>query len=738
MMRAFRLLVVLSMLLVPCAASAQSSGGTVEVPLTIDYATLSEAMRQQVYSPNGRAVLWQGLGDCEYFYAEHPILSRKDRLVQIETEGHLSIGLKVSGKCVSPIAWSGIVQAESAPYVSGHKLRLQISDLNLLNAQHEKTLIAGKGFDLVKRYFIPRLETFEFDLNPATDQLKRLAIAASPPDVAQRVSATLATLRVLPEIAVLDDGIRARIQLTMPPMPTAGPAPSESVRLTPQELAAFETQLDQWDAFLVFAVKELGGANNDQQFRDDLLGLLLDSRARLVEALDNPQSGGPDPVRLLFLEVWHQLGEIVRAAARRGTLGDRSLQFLEFISAGDALFALDQAAPALGMRVSADDLRRLAHIMAPQSTADPLAFSFAEDPGLQKLFGVRQPLESEGPLDASPVEVPPPAAGPSASTSPSATATAPPSSAPTASPTPAPSSSTTAAAAPPGTPTSSAAPSVASTAAARPTADRTRTAPASPTLAAPTSTALPDSTISPAPSPTPAAAANLEFLLRFLSPSNAYGAESGAGEKPPIARQLQELGKKLKRAVVDEHNAQQYRADMERLIELSGLNEYSSEAVDSRYRATYLALVKAVAWQESCWRQFIRRNRRIVYLESSTHDLGLMQVNRYVWRGFYSVPRLEWDILYNSSAGMEILARLMQGTEKKPGAMTSGHPEELARSVYAAYNGGPTSYRRWRGHESPDSRHVDRSFWLKYQAVTKGQRIDILTCAAQWGGTTGH
>ena len=31
---------------------------------------------------------------------------------------------------------------------------------------------------------------------------------------------------------------------------------------------AFETQLDQWDAFLVFAVKQLGGVNKDQQFRD--------------------------------------------------------------------------------------------------------------------------------------------------------------------------------------------------------------------------------------------------------------------------------------------------------------------------------------------------------------------------------------------------------------------------------------------------------------------------------------
>ena len=58
--------------------------------------------------------------------------------------------------------------------------------------------------------------------------------------------------------------------------------------------------------------------------------------------------------------------DVVRTAAARGQLGDRALEFLSFVSAGDALMAFDQAAPALGARISAADLRRLARIMAPQ------------------------------------------------------------------------------------------------------------------------------------------------------------------------------------------------------------------------------------------------------------------------------------------------------------------------------------------------------------------------------------
>ena len=144
-------------------------------------------------------------------------------------------------------------------------------------------------------------------------------------------------------------------------------------------------------------------------------------------------------------------------------------------------------------------------------------------------------------------------------------------------------------------------------------------------------------------------------------------------------------------------------------------------------------MVKSTAWQESCWRQFVLDGNRVTYLESSTHDIGLMQVNKYVWRGFYNIDRLEWDVLYNASAGMEILARLLDSIELKRGAFSPQNPDELARSIYAAYNGGPGSYRRWRTHERKVLRAIDNSFWEKYQAVLHGHQIDILSCAEDWG-----
>src|SRR5262249_49517405 len=102
----------------------------------------------------------------------------------------------------------------------------------------------------------------------------------------------------------------------------------------------------------------------------------------------------------------------------------------------------------------------------------------------------------------------------------------------------------------------------------------------------------------------------------------------------------------------------------------------------------------------------------------------------YVWRGFYSLPRLRWDIIYNLTAGSQILQRFLAGSLNH---IRSHDPAVLARSAYAAYNGGPDAYARWREpHEQRNLREIDQAFWLKYRAVDAGQTIDVHSCASQW------
>src|SRR5262249_41618138 len=142
-----------------------------------------------------------------------------------------------------------------------------------------------------------------------------------------------------------------------------------------------------------------------------------------------------------------------------------------------------------------------------------------------------------------------------------------------------------------------------------------------------------------------------------------------------------------------------------------------------RFAGLYGHLTKAVAWQESCWRQFVRKGGKVTFLLSSTGDVGLMQVNRRVWRGFFDLRRLEWDVAYTAGAGAEILAQLLS----RVGAREGGERlDDAARATYSAYNGGPGAARRFRdAHASRTARAIDRAFWEKYQAMAAGSALDF-------------
>ena len=660
----------------------------VRIPLTIDYIALREALKRNLFTaPGGRAQLWNGIDDCQFLYAENPEFSRATAggpaTVKLETADSLGLGVSMGSQCLNAIQWSGIVEALGVPYIApGLQLKFHFTDLNLYDSAHQKTQLASQGFDLIKSYLIPQLDDFSYDLKPAVQQLGAMVSDSIAPEAAGRVHAAIASLAAEPNIDALDDGIRVTLVMTIPdvPTPTAIPGAAASPSPTPAELKAFQDTLDQWDAFLVFSIKQLGDAVGDQPFRDQLLQILLDSRYRLVQALNNPPAAaGPDPVRILFLDEWRQLHDAVRAAARRGMLGAHALEFMSFISAGDALFALDQAAPALGMRISAADLRRLAHIMAPGAPGDPLQFNYREDRDLKKLFAVPEPPASRHPIQEE--DVPPSAPGASPS----------------------------------------------SGGASTPAAD-----------------ASPGRSI-PLPSPGPGASRRasrqiarlaplLLRMLSVLSPREAAAAQQDKDDEPAMLPRLQDVADRLYRLVVTEDNAQTYRRDMGLLLDLSAERQLGESAVDPGDSPTYMTLVRSAAWQESCWRQFVMAQAGIRWLESATGDIGLMQVNKHVWRGFYDIDRLKWDVLYNAGAGCEILARMMRYASAQPKfdpVPVAGH---LARSAYAAYNGGPGACNRWRRRREPPAlKQIDSSFWDKYRAVQDGTPIDILSCARDWG-----
>jgi hypothetical protein len=216
-----------------------------------------------------------------------------------------------------------------------------------------------------------------------------------------------------------------------------------------------------------------------------------------------------------------------------------------------------------------------------------------------------------------------------------------------------------------------------------------------------------------------------------VAPGAEWWCSAGPAQAEPAP--LPELAAVLKRldrwvpAAPDLHT---YRDAIARLLAAVADRRAEQYSLDGRFTALYPDLVRTTAWQESCWRQFVERDGKVTYLTSTSGDIGIMQVNRRVWRGFFDVDKLRWDIGYNVGAGAEILAQLLT----RYGAREAGaRLENAARATYAAYNGGPDAYQRYRQPRVPRAlRAIDEAFWEKYQAMAAGRALDFVLCIADW------
>ena len=180
--------------------------------------------------------------------------------------------------------------------------------------------------------------------------------------------------------------------------------------------------------------------------------------------------------------------------------------------------------------------------------------------------------------------------------------------------------------------------------------------------------------------------------------------------------------------VPDEKQLPAYLMKVRSLLVESSDRVAAKNKLADQYKPIYRQIVFAAAWQETCWRQFVKKGKNVTPMTSATGDLGLMQVNRNTWRGVYDLTELSGDIAYNGNSGSEILlyylARhaIRKGEDKHEGG-------NLARGTYSAYNGGPGQLGRYRAAKfNPALRKVDDAFWEKFQTVSSGNEMEVLRC----------
>jgi soluble lytic murein transglycosylase-like protein len=605
-----RLLAALA--IVVCTATA-SPASQVDIPLRIDHAFIRQVLLTQVYTaPNDSAVPWDTGTGCGYLKLREPAVSTAGNRLRVVTRGEARIGTAIGAQCVTAVHWNGFIEVFEEPRIlpDERTLAFRVVQSNLYDSTWKKRLFTGKLWDLIKQYVHPRLEEVRVNLNEPVQDVRDLLPMVVARGDAERIQATLDSLRLSAATAT-DAGVTVTLSFTVnPATPPAGPTPEPT--LTAEELRRWEEAWQRWDAFLTFTVKQLGGETSVQELRQALADVLIDSRFDILEALAPSAPGAPDPTRTLFLKAWERLTPVVRNSATTQP-GVVALRYLSFIAAGDALAALDQLGPDIGLEISADGLRRLARIVAPASTEDPLLYSTTIDADLRQLFGFGAPLPA------------------------------------------------------------------------------------------------PDLTDAPG---------DESWWRRLFATRRAV-----AADETPSATALQ-------RWLPDRNSIDAYLDAVRAVLDAVTKDAMATTDLHDAEVRVYRSLVRATAWQESCWRQFVRANGKITYIRSPVGSTGMMQINEHVWRGFYDLRGLRWDIHYNGRAGSEILLHYLQdyaiahNEEAQPGGL-----DNVARATYAVYNGGPGHLTRYRKRNTKRSlRLIDRAFWEKYRAVAAGKDADVARC----------
>ena len=372
----------------------------VRLSLAVEPPVIRDALMRTLFTdPDHRAEFWGKPGECSFFYLKDPEVDGQVDRLRVVARGEARLGTDLGATCLSPLAWTGFVELFERPRIDGWKLRFEVVDSNLLDENRQKAALIAGLWDRIKESVQPRFAEVAIDLGGSFRELRDFLPTVVPASRAAEARRAIDTLRPV-AVRALPKGLVVEAAFDVAEAPSTPMPSGTEPPLTDAEVAAFTERANQWDAFVTFVIKNLGGRTLSKPARQALLDTLIDARYQIAEALSSP-SRQQDPIRQLFLKGWERLRPVADDIARE-LPGAEAAQVLTFLAAGDALAVLDPAGPSFGIEISADGLRRMARMIAPGAGGDPLDYSPDVDPTLRRMLGFGAPISAIDTPDAEP------------------------------------------------------------------------------------------------------------------------------------------------------------------------------------------------------------------------------------------------------------------------------------------------------------------------------------------------
>jgi len=385
--------------LMPVSAGAHQ----LDVPLQLEEGFLQKLLEEQVFTDaNREARIWSDGMDCNYLTLSAPVVRLEQGNIHTRTAAKMKIGKSVLGHCLSIIKWNGFIEVfqEPMPVRLNDIVEFRIADSRIYSHEDASREVIGTLWRWCKNYVHPRFSRLRLDLTPLMTELRellRLVFTHEAPGI-DRLLGSVA----INHAVITDNRIQLfiRMELQEPALvPVQTPAVETEPTFTPEEIAHWEGLWQNWDAFLTRIIKQAGTDTGNAQLHASLFAVLLNARQDLLTVLEPPYQGAPDPVPELFSRSWHALVPELRKVSAAMPLST-TMNYLSFITAGDALTAIQEIGRQSGFVLGADALRRMVRMLLPAESGNPLQYDNAVDRPLRAIFGYGDPIPLPGEFTA--------------------------------------------------------------------------------------------------------------------------------------------------------------------------------------------------------------------------------------------------------------------------------------------------------------------------------------------------
>jgi hypothetical protein len=384
-------LILLSVFLFPAVLRCE----TVTLPLRIDYDMLRSLVIYKAFmDANQTAVLQSSTDPCRKIVISDPTFSMSNQLLRFETRLHVEVGAEFAGKCRVPAAWDGYLELYQRPHISPEwVLSFESVNSELLNESRGPTKLPEIIWEFIAEQVYDYLGRIQINLAPPVMDSKAVLLALFPEESRPKAKKLIDSMRP-GNIVISSDTVRVEI---LADADTSDDPPSKTpeAALSPEELQEFSSAWEAYDAFLVHIIQTLVTQPLTPDERQIIFNALIDTRHRFVDALAGGKTSGKDFVRVQFISVWNQLSPVFRNHLGKDP-SKALLAYIAFFSASDALSALDQVGPALGIEISRDGLIRLARLVSGQERID-LAYTGETNTDLRTVLGMGEPIPVIGP-----------------------------------------------------------------------------------------------------------------------------------------------------------------------------------------------------------------------------------------------------------------------------------------------------------------------------------------------------